>query len=189
MGQVYGANFTHNVGCLNSAPDILSCLRGLSTETILEAQGLCTDTNCWWPVMNQYDINDQPIDYLRSGEYNQVPIMVGCNGNEGWLFAITSYPPPVSATEYEAFVLSEFGEFGFLVLQEYPISEYGSGYNAIEAIIADFLFVCPANYIAEAVGYANINQPAFMYLFNHTPSWAKFAGAYHGAEVSKAFLN
>lgn len=72
-------------------------------------------------------------------------------------------------------------------MNAYPLSDYdGSGYKAVEAIVGDYLFVCPAQFIVEATIEQNsLQQKTFMYLFNHTPSWSiPFVGPYHGAEVS-----
>ena len=102
------------------------------------------------------------------------------------------YPPPISQQEYEEILIENYGAFAPEVAAVYPLSAYdNNGFKAVEAIIGDFLFVCPSQFIVEAVNSPNtINNMSFMYLFNHTPSWVpKYlgTGAYHSSELTFVF--
>eukprot|EP00339_Tiarina_fusa_P018790 CAMPEP_0117026582 /NCGR_PEP_ID=MMETSP0472-20121206/19523_1 /TAXON_ID=693140 ORGANISM="Tiarina fusus, Strain LIS" /NCGR_SAMPLE_ID=MMETSP0472 /ASSEMBLY_ACC=CAM_ASM_000603 /LENGTH=188 /DNA_ID=CAMNT_0004733617 /DNA_START=395 /DNA_END=957 /DNA_ORIENTATION=+ len=85
--------------------------------------------------------------------------------------------------------MENFGDFGNLVLEEYPVSDYGSPFDAMEAVLADALFVSQVAYIQEAVSNGNtINPIAYFYLFDHTPSYGtNRAGAFHGSELPFVF--
>ena len=60
-------------GCYFEADpeSIKSCMRNLPAETILGYQQSIKGTT-WWPVINNVDLSQQPIEYLYSGQYNQV---------------------------------------------------------------------------------------------------------------------
>jgi carboxylesterase type B len=208
------------MGCENiEASQVTACLRSASVESILAFQSTINDTNSWWPVINNAQLSYQPIDYVFNGDYNQVrakiicekksaavwypkhllmifgvvqvPVLLGCNTNEGWIFAMGLTPPPVSLSEYEQFLNEVFGGFAPEVIAEYPLADYNdSGFDAINAIIGDSLFVCPAQFLAQALNTPENTLPSYMYLFNCTPSWKiPAAGAYHGAEVIIHFFH
>ena len=119
-----------------------------------------------------------------------MPVLLGCNSNEGYYFALALYPPPITPEQYVDLIMEEFGEFGVKVLEVYPLSAYnGNAFKAVTDIVGDYTFVCPAAEMITAINNANTEINSFMYLFNHTPSWGlPAAGAYHAAEVFFFFL-
>ena len=66
----YSADLAGELGCIG----VESCLRSASADDILNAQRKCSESNCWWPVINGYELKDQPLDNIISGNYNQVNI-------------------------------------------------------------------------------------------------------------------
>ena len=99
------------------------------------------------------------------------------------------YPPPITKVEYDEILIENFGDFAPEVAATYPLSDYNTNFDAVEAVIGDYLFVCPAQYMIEAFNTPNtINKMSFMFLFNHTPSWfAPSMGPVHGSEINFVF--
>ena len=96
------------------------------------------------------------------------------------------YPPPVSEEEFIAIAYENFGDYAPQVIAEYPISEYDSYFSAINYVIGDYLFVCQTQFIIETV---SADTTAYMYLFNHTPSYdIPAAGACHASEEISIFF-
>jgi len=75
--NVWYNNVTANTGC-NQAPDSLSCLRGLSYETLNQAFNTTPKTS-WGPVVDGDFIPDLTSSILRDGGYVKVPLLVGAN--------------------------------------------------------------------------------------------------------------
>ena len=92
----YGRYF----GCSTDSDDtLLECLSSKTMEEILYADVLCKDDffctgNPWGiAVIDTYSkapfVKDTPENLLRSGQYNQVPIVMGINSEEGIFSAAT----------------------------------------------------------------------------------------------------
>ena len=60
-----------NCAGINSL-QVQQCLQAVDTQSILDSQSLCSETNCWWPVVNDFDLSEQPLANIEAGTYNQV---------------------------------------------------------------------------------------------------------------------
>jgi carboxylesterase type B len=109
---------------------------------------------------------------------------MGCNSNEGWIFAMGLYEPIVLQEKYITIVEEEFGDFSSNVLELYPPVS-GNNFDNLNNIIGDYLFVCPSFYVITSLNNEfTIDKKSYLYLFDHTPSWSiPAAGAFHTAEV------
>ena len=65
----------------SSAEDTLDCLRHLPLHEINET--LANGGGSWFPVLDGDFIADYPHNQLRRGHFVCVPVLIGCNSDEG----------------------------------------------------------------------------------------------------------
>ncbi|CAK7207917.1 hypothetical protein SEUCBS139899_010732 [Sporothrix eucalyptigena] len=75
-------NLVHNTSCASSTlSDSLDCLRQLSFQEINAT--LAKNSGPWSPVLDGDFIADYPYNQLRDGHFVRVPVLIGCNSDEG----------------------------------------------------------------------------------------------------------
>jgi carboxylesterase type B len=130
-------------------------------------------------------------------------MIFGWNSDEGGIFTLGTYGPIISAANYSAFLVANFGPEAPLVAKQYNLSlpafsssKFG-GFEAISTIITQAQFTCPA-YQAMLKAQSN-NIPVYTYLNSHSPScqWSSqlnasaiaLVGATHTSEIPYVFGN
>ena len=83
------------------APDKLPAGRGLGTS---------------WPIIDGWVIPDDQYKLYATGKYNDTPILVGYNSDEG-----ASFSPPKTPEEYLASVNKRYGKFAGDLIKAYPV--------------------------------------------------------------------
>jgi carboxylesterase type B len=100
--------FADKLGC---AVNDLSCLRAKNVSAILDAQVAAITLNPldlfqifmpWQPYVDGVVIQSQPMQAFISGNYNQVPFMLGNVEDEGTMFIYRSFPRPLDLAAYKA---------------------------------------------------------------------------------------
>lgn len=71
-----------------------------------------------WPIVDGYVIPGDQFELYEAGNYNDVPVMIGYNSDEG-----LSFPSGRSPEEYIAGVKQRFGPFAEDLLEAYPVGE------------------------------------------------------------------
>lgn len=71
-----------------------------------------------WPIIDGYVIPDDQYKLYESGRYNDVPILVGYNSDEGLSFTRTKDPK-----EFIAGVNERYGKFAENLLKAYPVGD------------------------------------------------------------------
>ncbi len=181
-----GDAFAAALGC-NDPSTVLTCMRAASPSQVLTALPQKTADigptgASWLPVVDGFNIPDQPDALLTAGTFTKVPTLLGSNGNEGTLFFSIGLSASTDA-DYLALMNGMFQNQGPAIVAQYPSAMYGgSDQAAAEAAIGDGLFVCPTRFTARAL--AQGGSPTFLYHFVHAPM-AIFAGlgAFHSSEV------
>lgn len=186
------ADFARASGC-EGAADVAACLRALSTATAVTAVpsevSLISPASGWFPHLDGVVIPGVPLELLRAGRHNRVPLVVGVNSDETAQAAATV----LTEAQYQAAVLAFAGGSVVLahrLLAQYPVAEYGSPRQAFTALTSDANFICPARRVARAAA-AGQSQPVFRYFFTHPWDNASAAtralGAFHGIELPYVF--
>ena len=162
------------------AENQLACLRALPVAELLERSA------GFGPTVDGGFLPDQPRALFDSGNFADVPYILGSNTDEGTLFLLGT--PPIATEEaYEAAVESAYGERAGEVLSLYPVSDFDSPNDAWARIVGDSSLVCgtydsarrAAAHGAEVYLY-NFARPV---LVDVLPS----LGATHGAEIAFVF--
>ncbi len=205
LGQVQfqGLAFASVLGC-GGAPDVPACLRSKSRNEVLSAlplpAGFFFGQGAFWgPIMDGHLIPDQPISAFLTGNFAQVPLIIGTTANEGTLFPAlvgANLAPAV----YDTFLNRFFGANADAVRAAYPCSNtdcsafappqflLSPADNAIAEVATNGLFICPSRRVARAI--SSYDTPIYFYTFNHevdSPFWPFDIGAAHFAEISFVF--
>jgi para-nitrobenzyl esterase len=183
-GMAAGGQFVAAAGCAD-AMDSLSCLRGLSMETVLQA--LPPDTG-YAVVVDGYALKGAPGQIISRGVHNRVPVIVGNTSDEEG----GSGSGILTAIDYQNAILKLFPYPTAmpLVLQQYPLWEYASPRDAYVALASDFKYGCPARGAARAF-LAGQHETVYRYVFSHVldnaPAEVRSLGARHAADIPYVF--
>lgn len=203
-----GDEFLLQVGCPTSQDDPtagIDCIRGIDWATIFDtAEALNLNSTLefamceslqWKPsfqaVRDNYVFSYDIIEALGSGEFNQVPYMVGFTADEGTHFV---YPENVTnSTLLELLKWMYPGADVQKVIELYPLEEFYGSTEVEKARISsmwtDIFFMCP---IFERISAMQNNaaEPVYMYYWDVTPTCPRNAikfGATHGSELLSTF--
>jgi para-nitrobenzyl esterase len=195
VADANGATLAAALGCKATlAPAaLLACLRAASPTDLLDAVtvkggGVQAPTGVdWLPVVDGFDLPDDPRKLFASGAFTKVPTLIGNNENEGTLFVLLA--TPTSNTSYVALEEAQWPGQGAAIAEEYPIASFGGSYDAAaSAALTDGSFLCAGRRVARAI--ASAGAPTFRYDFDHA---IKFLlpglGAFHGSELLFVFGN
>jgi len=69
-----------------------------------------------WPIIDGWVIPDDQFELYEAGKYNDVPILVGYNSDEG-----RSFSPPETPEAYIEGVREQYGPFADDVIEAYPV--------------------------------------------------------------------
>lgn len=103
-----GVAFARSAGASSIAD-----LRRLPPDRLPRGWGVGTA----WPVVDGWVIPDDQYKLYVAGKYNDTPILVGYNSDEG-----ASLWPPKSPEEYRAGVRRRFGPFASRLIEAYPVA-------------------------------------------------------------------
>jgi para-nitrobenzyl esterase len=154
--------------------------RALSAEEIQKnIQGMGT----FWPVADGETIAENQYECFETGQFNDTPILVGTNSNEGGLFVTQ----PVTSEGFEKMIRSQYAAGADALLEAYPHATDAEAMQSARDIMRDSAFAWPTWAWASLQSRNGINR-AFVYYFDHrTPNSPE--GANHGSEISYVFGN
>lgn len=123
-----------NLGC-SGAADVVACLRALPVSALLAQGGLK-----WRPTVDAQVITQVPARAFESGNFNQVPVMIGGVFDEGTLFVDTK----LSAAYYPLYLrgLAPAGYDTTAIEAAYPIGNYAVPAQGIARAIGDAMYAC-----------------------------------------------
>jgi para-nitrobenzyl esterase len=179
LAESNGESFLKKLG----AADIKAA-RALPAEQIQKAAGGGMGAgSSFWPVADGYAIPGDPYELYEKGRFNDTPILVGTNSNEGGLFS----RGPVTAAAFEAQIRSGYGEKADVILSAYPHSTDADATRASADVFREFAFAWPTWAWARMQSGKGKGK-AFIYYYDHrTPDSPD--GANHAAEVTYVFGN
>lgn len=138
-----------------------------------------------WPIIDGYVIPDDQHNLYEAGRYNDVPVLVGYNSDEGASFTRTRIPE-----EFIASVRERYGKFADDLLKAYP-----AGTNSIPKTARDL--ARDAAFGWHTWSWARLQaktgrSKVFYYYFDQHPDYSKDSprfgyGSPHGQEVAFVF--
>jgi para-nitrobenzyl esterase len=175
--EAQGDVFAQELGC-DSVDDVLACMRAKPFDDLLAALppgenfgfSPTEDTQgSWGPILDGAFFNEQPSESFASGNFNQVPTIVGFTREEARLFtwlAELSTPPLVVTEENYATLLAYYlggdADLAARAAAEYPLADYDVPMLALAAVVTDTVFRCPGR--TEAAKLAE-HVPVYLYQF------------------------
>jgi para-nitrobenzyl esterase len=94
----------------NSGSGSIDSLRKIKADKLPAVRGLA------WPVIDGWVIPDDQYKLYETGRFNDTPILVGYNSDEG-----ASFGPPRTPEDYIAGVRSRYGRFADDLILAYPV--------------------------------------------------------------------
>lgn len=184
-----GATLVENAGC-STAPDVVACLRSKTPSALLAA--LPPDISVggaqppYQPTIDGTSLPAAPLDVIRDGQHNRVPVAVGANADETG----QEVPLTFGDAQYELFLATTFTNptLRAAVAALYSAANFGSARKAYIALTSDLKFICPSRTIARALAAAQ-SEPVYRYFFTEVPDAPGAApfGAFHGLELLYVF--
>lgn len=157
-------NFLQLTNCTN-----LACLRGLSSEQLVQAQlnsyslaraqmALAYGVFYWGPSIDGEAIRDLPSNEFKQGHFTKVPLIVDRDGYEGVIFTDPSVTT-LSAQRADFMELWPTAGPAFFtrLYQLYPASAFNSTFFQRQQIFGDFIIDCPTYYMATAASDAGLD--------------------------------
>jgi para-nitrobenzyl esterase len=139
----------------------------------------------------------EPLEALRSGQWNRAPVLLGSNHDEDRLFtiplALATGQFPMSVQTYKHLVAVKFRKAASSVLNEYSLDDYPDPAFTYSAEITDFEFACPVSDLSQLF---SMTVETRQYEFNDPntpiPTLSEIPqdvslGAYHGGELQYLF--
>ena len=189
QAETQGTQVAQTVGCTDAA-----CLRTVSVAALMATvPALESETarQTYDGVIDGYALLAAPLDVIKAGDHNHVPVIIGTNTEEQG----RSVPLTMTQTEYETAVAAFAQSSGApgltqALLAQYPTSDYPSPRAAMVALLSDTKFNCSARKALRALTAAQ-DEPVYQYSFAKVPDSSTGAqrtlGAVHGIELIYVF--
>ena len=158
----------------------IAAARALSAEKIRDAGA---PLRMFWPVADGETIPGDQYRLFEQGQFNDTPILIGTNSDEGAMFV----KPPVTPEEFEQRTRERFGPAAERILQVYPQATEAEAFKASKDVFRE------AGFAWHAWSWAKLQarhgrSKAFVYYFDHrAPS--SLQGSNHADEVPYVFGN
>jgi len=158
-------------------------VKGAAAARTLPAADLFKASGEWWPVFDGEVLPGDQYELYEAGRFNDTPILVGTNSDEGALFA----RPGVTSEGFAAFIRGGFGDHADAVLAAYPHATPAEAFKASKDIFRDSALAWHTWAWARLQSEKGKGK-AFVYYFDHRTPQSP-GGANHGAEMAYVFRN
>jgi para-nitrobenzyl esterase len=141
-----------------------------------------------WPTFDGYVLPGDQYKLYESGRYNDTPILIGTNADEGALFV-----PAMPAAAFKSTVKSGYGEYADKILAAYPAGSDAQALRSARDTFRDTAFAWPTWSWARLQAKTGKGK-VFVYYFSHRPNYPakpqyKDWGAAHAGEIAYVFGN
>jgi para-nitrobenzyl esterase len=176
-----GAAFLSKLGASSIAD-----ARKLPADAIVKASG--TGLGGAWPDFDGYVLLGDQYDLYKDGRYNDTPVLIGTNSDEGALFV-----PNVTAAAFTATVRAGYGDYADKILAAYPAGSDTEALHSARDLFRDSAFGWHTWAWAVLQSKAGKGK-VYVYYFSHRPPYPdtpnfKSWGAAHFSEVAYVFGN
>lgn len=193
--QAQGNEFAAALACTNADTSLLlACLRSKNRDEVLLARPPAlfeqiseTGRTQWTPIVDGFEIPDQPRLLYERGAFSRVPVLLGSTRDEGWTFVNRAYPANVTTEQYEGAIETEFGADGAAILAAYPVADFAAPKDALARVAGDVEYVCEARRIARLI--ERTKTPVFLYSFEYEVDPVIVDRVAHGMDVNFVFGN
>jgi para-nitrobenzyl esterase len=142
----------------------------------------------WWPIFDSYVLLGDQYKLYEAGRYNDTPVLIGTNSDEGALFV-----PSAKASEYQSGTRSGYGEYADKILAAYPGKTDAEALRSSRDLFRDTAFAWPTWAWARLQSKTGKGK-VYAYYFSHRPPYPnqpqfKDWGAAHAGEIAYVFGN
>ena len=178
QAEADGVAYTQKVGVLSIAE-----LRKMEADKLPLGMGM----GGGWPITDGVVIPDDQHKLYEAGKYNDVPVLIGYNSDEGASFSREKTPE-----EYYAGVKARYGRFTDNLIKAYPAGETTVPKTARD-LARDAAFGWQTWVWARLQSQTGKSK-VFLYYFDQHPDYPKDSPQYgfgspHGQEVGYVFMN
>lgn len=191
VGYAHAASYAADTGCAGAA-DPLACMRGLTGEDLIEKMHFDIILSALEPHVDGKAVPQIPLDQIRGGTFNKVPLLAGSNANEVKIVAMTNLNnlklKDATWGEYYNGLEAAFGVTDAAQLGKfYGQDDFATPFDAWFMLKTDMVLGCPSLIAAQAVAEQGV--PAYHYIFNwhELGSLSETIGAVHGLELFFVF--
>ena len=157
--------------------------KDLAAARALPAKDLLKGGTRWWPVFEGDVLPGDQYELYRAGMFNDTPILVGTNSDEGAMFV----RPGVTTDGFVTQIRGGYGEHADRILKAYPHATPAEAFKASKDIFRDSAFAWHTWAWAKLQAEKGTGK-AFVYFFDHRTPQSP-GGANHGAEIAYVFRN
>ena len=166
-------------------------LENLGANTIAEARALSAEEiqkdtkgmGNFWPVADGVTIPKNMYEVFKNGLFNDTPILVGSNSNEGGLFVNQK----LDSEGFIKMVQGQYAPAAYEILRVYPHSTEEEATQSAKDLMRESTFAWPT--WAWAVMHTrNSSNRAYVYYFDHRVPGIP-GGANHASEIPYVFGN
>jgi para-nitrobenzyl esterase len=158
----------------------IKAARALSAEAIQkDTKGM----GSFRPVADGETIVANPHEAFEAAKFNDTPILVGTNSDEGGLFVTQK----TTSAEFEKMVRSRFASAADAILKAYPHATDAEATRSAKDIMRESTFAW-STWAWAKIQSAKGKNKAFVYYFDHRTPLSP-DGANHAAEISYVFGN
>jgi para-nitrobenzyl esterase len=141
-----------------------------------------------WPIFDGYVLLGDQYKLYEAGRYNDTPVLIGTNSDEGALFV-----PTITAAAYQKNIHSGYGEYADKILAAYPGGSDAEALRSARDMFRDATFAWPTWAWARLQSKTGKGK-VYVYYFSHRPPYPnapqfKDWGAAHGGEIAYVFDN
>jgi len=141
-----------------------------------------------WPIFDGYVLLGDQYNLYKAGKYNDTPVLIGSNSDEGALFV-----PSIAPAAYQASIRAGYGEYADKIFAAYPGDSDATALRSARDMFRDATFAWPTWAWARLQSRTGKGK-VFVYYFSHRPQYPnapQFAdwGASHGSEIAFVFGN
>lgn len=194
----FGDKLAKTVGC---EPRNMTCLRSISTSKLLKAGEKLGHFNLqssgkvlyafqmWGPVIDGDLLPRLPLYSFLEGKYHRMPVIIGNDRNEGYVFIFTAFKKSVGMLKYVMMLAFLGGDKGNSMMQKYPACMFCDNREILSKLATDYAFICPTRRVLLETG-----KDSWGYLFDAS---VPFKGVYkndvctkkvcHGSELPYIF--
>jgi para-nitrobenzyl esterase len=160
--------------------------RKLSADDILK--GSPPGLGGAWPDFDGYVLLGDQYKLYEADRYNDTPVLIGTNADEGALFV-----PTATVAAYTANVRAAYGDYADKILAAYPANSDAQALRSARDLFRDAAFAWSTWSWARLQSRTGKGK-VFVYYFSHRPQYPdtprfKDWGAAHGSEIAFVFGN
>jgi para-nitrobenzyl esterase len=141
-----------------------------------------------WPIFDGYVLPGDQYKLYEAGEYNDTPVLIGSNADEGALFVATT-----TSAVYQSQIKAGYGDYSDKIFAAYPADTDANALRSARDMFRDATFAWPTWAWARLQSKTGKGK-VYVYYFSHRPPYPnapqfKDWGAAHGGEISFVFGN